>query len=255
MTFAPRLPRFAVGLVLATSLLSCGGNQSALQPRANATAGSATASTQPVQLQAPAASTVTFDRGDFLAAMNRLHQHYMAPEGLKRPNGLSINGAPDFLGIAAWIFDIYLACRSAGQGTEDAWNEVVVWISQSDEWRVKHPGEAPRTPRGCTTTIRLDRNEFLQAMQRLDNGTTTSSATQCSSSPWTATRTSPTEFRRRHRRGSGCKADWRRQPSLSGLSFCTTRHSLPGQMAPTRRCNGPITPGGIRCGGRARSHL
>ena len=111
---------------------------------------------------------MTFDRGDFLAAMNRLHQHYMAPEGLRRPNGLSIDGAPDFLGIAAWIFDVYLACRSGGQGTEDAWNEVVAWISQSEEWRIQHPGETPRAPRGCAATIRLDRQEFLQAMQRLD---------------------------------------------------------------------------------------
>ena len=75
---------------------------------------------------------------------------------------------PDFLGIAAWIFDVYLACRSAGQGTEEAWTEVVASISQSDEWRVKHPNQTPQTPRGCAATIRLDRNEFLQAMQRLD---------------------------------------------------------------------------------------
>jgi tartrate-resistant acid phosphatase type 5 len=110
----------------------------------------------------------TFDRNDFLAAMNRLHQFYMAPEGLQRPNGLSVGGSPDFLGIAAWIFDVYLACRSGGQTPDGAWTEVVAWITQSGEWQAKHPGEAPKQPAGCVSTVTLDRNEFLQAMQRLD---------------------------------------------------------------------------------------
>ncbi len=98
----------------------------------------------------------TFDRADFLAAMNRLHQFYMAPEGLQRPNGLSIAGGPDFEGIAAWIFDVYLACRSSGRSTEDSWNEVVAWITQSDEWKVKHPGQPSQTPQGCKTTVPLE---------------------------------------------------------------------------------------------------
>jgi tartrate-resistant acid phosphatase type 5 len=110
---------------------------------------------------------LTFDRGDFLGAMNRLHQFYASAEGLKRPNGLSIDGAPDFLGIAAWVFDVYLACRSAGQSADAAWSEVVAQITQSEEWRLKHPGETSRQPLGCTATVQLDRAEFLQAMQRL----------------------------------------------------------------------------------------
>jgi tartrate-resistant acid phosphatase type 5 len=108
------------------------------------------------------------DRNDFLAAMNRLHAFYMAPEGLQRPNGLSVNGTPDFLGIAAWIFDVYFTCRSGGQNVEDSWTEVVASITQSIEWRDKHPGEAPRQPRGCKSPLKFDRSEFLQAMQRLD---------------------------------------------------------------------------------------
>jgi hypothetical protein len=110
----------------------------------------------------------TFDRADFLDAMNRLHAFYMAPEGLQRPNGLSIDGSPDFEGIAAWIFDVYLACRSGGKSKQDSWNEVVASITQSDEWKVKHPGQPSITPQGCTTTIRLSRAEFYQAMLRLD---------------------------------------------------------------------------------------
>ncbi|MGH9203018.1 MAG: hypothetical protein ACRD2A_17470, partial [Vicinamibacterales bacterium] len=64
MTHTLRWSALVVGLLLSTSLLP-GGRDSA-QPG------------------------VTFDRADFLDAMNRLHQHYMAPEGLQRSNGLSI---------------------------------------------------------------------------------------------------------------------------------------------------------------------
>jgi hypothetical protein len=109
-----------------------------------------------------------FDRAEFLAAMQRLHAYYMAPEGLQRPNGLSVAGSPDFLGISAWIFDVYLTCRAAGRNTEGSWSEVVAWISQSGEWQAKHPGVAPVAPQGCTASIQIDRNEFLQAQQRLD---------------------------------------------------------------------------------------
>src|SRR4029453_7112616 len=73
----------------------------------------------------------SLDRSDFLAAMNQLHAFYMAPEGLQRPNGRSINSSPDFIGIAAWIFDIYLSCRSGGQSRENSFAEVVAWITQS----------------------------------------------------------------------------------------------------------------------------
>jgi hypothetical protein len=110
----------------------------------------------------------SLDRSDFLAAMNQLHAFYMAPEGLQRPNGLSINGSPDFLGIAAWIFDIYLSCRSGGQSRENSFAEVVAWITQSNEWRTKHPGQPSTQPRGCSPGLRLDRNEFLKALERLD---------------------------------------------------------------------------------------
>lgn len=110
----------------------------------------------------------TFDRADFLTAMNRLDAYYRAAEGLQRPAGLSIGGAPDFTGIAAWIFDVYLTCRAGGRSRDDAFAEVVAHITQSDEWKAKHPGQASTSPRGCTSPVRLDRAEFLQAMQRLD---------------------------------------------------------------------------------------
>ena len=50
--------------------------------------------------------------------MQRLDDFYRAPEGLQRPEGLSINEAPDFEGIAAWIFDVYLNARLAGRSIE-----------------------------------------------------------------------------------------------------------------------------------------
>ncbi len=111
---------------------------------------------------------VSFDRSDFLAAMNRLDDFYRAPEGLQRPNGLSVGGSPDFLGIAAWIFDVYLTCRSAGRTRDGAWTEVVAWITQSIEWQSRHPGQAPTSPQGCQATAQFNRTEFLQAMERLD---------------------------------------------------------------------------------------
>ena len=100
--------------------------------------------------------------------MNRLHEYYQAPFGLQRANGLSLDGSPDFAGIATWIFDVYLTCRTGSQTLEDSWNEVVARITQSDEWKSKHPGEPSLPPRGCTSTARLDSGEFMQAMQRLD---------------------------------------------------------------------------------------
>src|SRR5688572_7129963 len=107
MTLTQRLPALTVALLLAMGP-SCGRDQRAPQSSEQVPDASAPAGAEAARVQAFAAAAVSFDRGDFLAAMNRLHQHYMAPEGLRRPNGLSIDGGPDFLGIAAWIFDVYL---------------------------------------------------------------------------------------------------------------------------------------------------
>ena len=109
-----------------------------------------------------------FDRNDFLAAMNRLHAFYMAPEGLQRPNGLSFDGSPDFSGISAWIFDVYLTCRAGGVNIDDSWSDVVASITQTGEWQAKHPGQPAIKPRGCTSPLKFDRAEFLQALERLD---------------------------------------------------------------------------------------
>ena len=67
-----------------------------------------------------------------------LDAFYAAPEGLQRPNGLSISGGPDFLGIAAWIFDVYLSERLSGGSPTVAWTRVVNAIQDTQEWKSKH---------------------------------------------------------------------------------------------------------------------
>lgn len=117
------------------------------------------------------AGPISLDRAEFLERMEQLDVHYASPEGLQRPEGLSIGGRPDFLGIAAWIFDVYLNAKLRGESREAAWELVIANIEQSEEWRSKHPGQEPRTPMpgGGQSSIQLDRGEFLDAMNRLDD--------------------------------------------------------------------------------------
>jgi hypothetical protein len=114
------------------------------------------------------APTQRFDREDFLTAMERLHAFYMSREGLHRQEGLSIGGRPDFLGIATWIFDVYLGARSAGWHHWSAFDIVVASVTQTDEWRTKNPGLTPIRPDPFSPSIRFDRAEFLDVLQRLD---------------------------------------------------------------------------------------
>jgi Astacin (Peptidase family M12A) len=109
-----------------------------------------------------------FDRGDLLLAMERLHAFYMSRMGLQRPQGLSIESRPDFLGIAQWIFDIYLPARSGGFSAQGAFDIVVAAITRTDEWRQKNPGRAPLTPASFRAAVSLNRNEFLDVLNRLD---------------------------------------------------------------------------------------
>jgi hypothetical protein len=124
---------------------------------------------RPLQSAAPAeAPRSVFDRNDFLDAMERLHAFYYGGMGLNHSGGLSINGRPDFQGIATWIFDVYLAARSRGFSAEQSFGMVVADITQTDEWRGKHPGQAPLTRPSFTPVVSFDRHEFLAALQQLD---------------------------------------------------------------------------------------
>ena len=109
-----------------------------------------------------------FDREDLLVAMERLHAFYMSRIGLNRPQGLSIAGRPDFLGIAQWIFDIYLAARSGGFSAEGAFDIVIASITRTDEWQQKNAGRSPLTPSAFRAAISFSRDEFLDVLNRLD---------------------------------------------------------------------------------------
>jgi len=79
-------------------------------------------------------------RQDMIAAGQWLHTFYQSDEGMKRPQGLWIDGHPDFDGLGAWLFDVYLAERFNGASDEAARQTIIDAIRQSDEWRQKHPG-------------------------------------------------------------------------------------------------------------------
>ena len=66
---------------------------------------------------------------------------------LLRPEGLWIDGHPDFEGIAAWLLDTYMGARDRGTPVDQARADVLRQIRASDEWRQKHAGETTTTPR------------------------------------------------------------------------------------------------------------
>jgi hypothetical protein len=103
-----------------------------------------------------------------LGALYQLNAMYISTLGLNRPNGLSLGGRPDFLGIASWLFDLYLGARSAGFDRTSAFDVVVASITQTDEWKSKHPGQRGLTPAAFTPYLSFSRDEFLDALNRLD---------------------------------------------------------------------------------------
>lgn len=82
-------------------------------------------------------------RAEAQAAGEFLHEYYRSAEGLQRPEGLWIGGHPDWEGIGAWLFDVWLQGRVHGAGDHEARQAMVSEIRKSDEWRIKHPGERP----------------------------------------------------------------------------------------------------------------
>jgi hypothetical protein len=79
-------------------------------------------------------------RRDVIAAGQWLHAFYQSDAGMKRPQGLWIDGHPDFDGIGAWLLDVYVAERFNGASDEAARQAIIAAIRQSDEWRQKHAG-------------------------------------------------------------------------------------------------------------------
>ena len=72
--------------------------------------------------------------------MTWLNDFYKAPDGLQRPEGLWIAGHPDFGGISAWVFEVYLRNRLKGLTEDQSRQAIEKLIKQSEEWRTKHPG-------------------------------------------------------------------------------------------------------------------
>jgi hypothetical protein len=103
-----------------------------------------------------------------LEAMQWLHGHYASPQGLARPNGLSINGRPDFEGVAAWILDVFLNSRLANHSVPTSKHNVVCAIERTSEWQAKHPGQALQVGTPYQPTLTIDRGEFLRTLHRLD---------------------------------------------------------------------------------------
>jgi hypothetical protein len=71
-------------------------------------------------------------------SMQWLDSFYRSDAGLQRPQGLWIHGHPDYEAIKAWIFDVYVQHRLAGETPEQARQAVVSAIEQTEEWRAKH---------------------------------------------------------------------------------------------------------------------
>lgn len=69
-----------------------------------------------------------------------LHQYYQSFNGLQRPHGLWINDQPDWEGIGAWLFDMYLKARVAGKTPEAAREAYIAEIQRSSEYLGKHRG-------------------------------------------------------------------------------------------------------------------
>ncbi len=95
---------------------------------------------------APVSGTLP-ERQEMMEAGLLLDAFYRAPEGLQRPNGMSIGGRPDWEGVGAWLFDVYLKQRLAGKNATEALEEVFSQIRKAGgptgEWQSKHPGQTP----------------------------------------------------------------------------------------------------------------
>jgi hypothetical protein len=71
-------------------------------------------------------------------AIEWLHNYYKSADGLQRPQGLWIDGHPDYTAISTWVFGVYMGNRLRGKTDEQAKQAVTTEIRQSEEWRLKH---------------------------------------------------------------------------------------------------------------------
>ena len=83
----------------------------------------------------------TLRREELAAAIQWLDDFYRSDDGLQRPRGLWRTDVdkPDGEAIGAWILDVYLQARMAGQSDAEARQMIVDQVKGTDEWRRKHP--------------------------------------------------------------------------------------------------------------------
>jgi hypothetical protein len=91
----------------------------------------------------PPMATQPPGREEALNELVWLDGYYASPDGLQRPNGLSLNGKPDFEGVAAWYLDVYQRERMAMKSRAEARAAYVSQIRRTAEWQARHPGETP----------------------------------------------------------------------------------------------------------------
>lgn len=94
------------------------------------------------QARSIAADSLEGHGAEYQRTLTWLNDFYKAPDGLQRVDGLWINGHPDYEGIGAWVFDVYLTRRLRGDSEEQARKAIESAIRLSDEWRAKHPSES-----------------------------------------------------------------------------------------------------------------
>ena len=70
--------------------------------------------------------------------MKWLNDSYQSSDGLRRPEGLWIDGHPDYEGLSVWLFDVYVRRRLQGDTEEQARTAIETAIKQSAEWKQKH---------------------------------------------------------------------------------------------------------------------
>lgn len=75
-------------------------------------------------------------REEMMKAGEWLDAFYRSSEGLGR--SLTKDGAPDWEGIGAWLFDVYFISRVNGKTVEQAQAAVVAEIQKTEEWQRKH---------------------------------------------------------------------------------------------------------------------
>lgn len=94
----------------------------------------------PAPPTAPTSSPILLPgRGEMMAAGEWLDAYYKSEDGLQRKKGMSIGGRPDWEGVGAWLFDVYLKARIAGKSVDEAKAAVVAAIHTTEEWNGLHP--------------------------------------------------------------------------------------------------------------------